>query len=68
MLIEDTGLAEWGATGEGVVTFTNPAEAIQGIERINADYARHRLAARRLADEVFATDQVLPALLDAALS
>ncbi len=68
VLIEDTGLQEWVATGEGIVTFTNPVEAVRGIACINADYEQHRRAARRLAEETFSTDRVLPALLHDAMS
>jgi hypothetical protein len=63
VLIEDTGLSDWLAVGEGVVTFSNPVEAVTGIESINAKHARHRTAARRLAAEVFSTDKVLASLL-----
>jgi hypothetical protein len=49
--------------GEGLLTFHNPVEAVAGIARINADYERHRVGARQLAEAVFATDKVLPALL-----
>jgi len=63
VLIEDTGLRDWLAVGEGVVTFANPTEAVTGIQSINAQYARHRTAARRLAAEVFCTDKVLASLL-----
>jgi len=68
VLIEDTGLSDWLPAGEGLVTFHEPESAVAGMERINADYHRHRLAARRLAEQYFATDRVLPAFLEAALS
>jgi hypothetical protein len=68
VLIEDTGLRDWLPVGEGVVTFNDLAEAANGVERINADYPRHRHAARRIADQFFATDQVLPRFLKDALS
>jgi hypothetical protein len=67
VLMADTGLAEWLAPGGGVVTFSDPAGAVAGIRNINADYERHRTAARRLAEEVFSTDKVLPALLGAVM-
>ena len=67
VLIEDTGLGDWLAVGEGVVTFSSPAEALAGVGRINADHERHRRAARELAGNVFSTDRVLPAFLDAAM-
>ena len=54
------------------ITFLSDAvgitEAIEGIESINADYERHRCAARRLAEEYFATDQVFPGFLETAMS
>jgi hypothetical protein len=66
VLIEDTGLHDWLTLGEGIVTFTNSAEAAAGIERINADYEGHRCAARRLAENVFSADKVLrPFLVEA---
>jgi hypothetical protein len=68
VFIEDTGLADWLPVGEGVVTFTNPNDALVGIDRINTNYAAHRRAARRIAEEHFTTEKVLPALLDAALN
>lgn len=67
VLIEDTGLGEWLDVGEGVLTFRNPTEALAGVDNINANYERHRHAARQLAGNVFSTDRVLPAFLDAAM-
>lgn len=67
VLIEDTGLSDWLAVGEGVVPFTNPGEAVAGIERINADYERHRHAARRLAENNFATEKILARLIEEAM-
>jgi hypothetical protein len=65
-LVEDTGLADWLPVGQGVVTFRDLREAADGVAKINADYERHRRAARRLAETVFSADRVLPALLEAA--
>jgi hypothetical protein len=67
VLVQDTGLGDWLPTGEGIVTFRDVAEAVQGIEAINADYERHRRVARRLAEEYFSADRVLTSLLEAAL-
>ena len=64
--VQDTGLAAWLPVGEGVVCFDDLDGAIEGIDRINADYSRHRRAARAIAEDHFATDRVLPALLEAA--
>lgn len=68
VLIEDTGLADWLPIGSGLLTFNDPGSALRGIEQVNAEYARHRQAARRVAEEHFATDKVLPALLEAAMN
>lgn len=68
VLIEDTGLGDWLAVGDGLVTFTSLEEAVAGVDRINGDYPRHCRAARRLAETVFDAGRVLPALLDAALN
>ncbi len=66
-LVQDTGLMNWIPTGEGIVPFRDLTEAVRGIEAINADYEKHRKAARRLAEEYFAADVVLPRLLEASL-
>jgi hypothetical protein len=67
VLVQETGLADWLPVGEGVLTFSTFEEALEGIEAINADYRRHRRAARALAERVFATDRVLPDLLERAM-
>jgi hypothetical protein len=68
VLIEDTGLGDWLPVGEGLLTFSDLGSAVATIERVNGDYARHARAARRLAETRFATEKVLPALLDAAMN
>jgi len=67
VLIEDTGLAGWLPVGDGIVTFLDLPGAVAGVDRINADYDHHRRSARQLAENYFATEQVLPALLTAAM-
>jgi hypothetical protein len=66
--MENTGLDDWLPTGEGLVTFSDENSAAHGIDVINDDYARHCRGARRLAEEYFATERVLPPLLDSAMS
>jgi len=68
VLIEDTGLQDWLPTGEGLLTFQSPQEAVAGIERINHDYERHRSMARRLAEDVFSADRVLSSFLAEAMN
>ena len=68
VLVQDTGLSDWLPVGEGILTFRDYGEILTGIEAINADYDRHRRAARSLAEQYFSTEKVLPALLEAAMS
>lgn len=66
--VEDTGLSDWLPVGEGLLTFHDLASARDVVGKINSDYKRHRRAARALAEKYFATDRVLPELLEAAMS
>jgi len=66
--MEDTGLADWLPLGDGLLSFHDPAGALRCIEQLNSDYDRHCRAARRLAEDFFTAEKVLPALLDAAMN
>jgi len=68
VLIKDTGLTDWLPVGEGLLTFEDQDGAAAGVNRINQAYERHRRAARRLAENVFSTDRVLPSLLGTAVN
>ena len=46
----------------------NKASTIRGVEAVNADYEEHRRAARALAEDLFASDRVLPELLEKAMA
>ncbi|HYO50572.1 MAG TPA: glycosyltransferase family 1 protein [Chloroflexia bacterium] len=67
VLVQDTGLPDWLPVGEGVLTFSDVPGALAGVDAINADYERHRRAARRLAEQFFDAERVLPPLIDAAM-
>jgi hypothetical protein len=58
-LVQDTGFSRNYPTGEGLVPFHDLAGVVEGARRIAADYARHCLAARRLAEEYFDSDKVV---------
>lgn len=62
-LVQDTGLEGAVPLGEGLLTFSNPAEAAAAVEGVCADYHRHSRAARAIAEEHFAAERVLPGLL-----
>jgi hypothetical protein len=64
VLAQDTGLKRLYPTGQGLVTFNTLEEAMCGVEEISADYSRHSLAARGIAEEYFDSDKVLSRLLN----
>jgi hypothetical protein len=68
VLLQDTGLEGGLPVGEGILTFRDLAEAVRGIEAINADYDRHRRAARRIAEDYLAASRVLDDLRERAMS
>jgi hypothetical protein len=63
VLAQDTGLRRLYPTGEGLLTFATLEEALDGVEAVERDYARHARAARALAEEYFDSDKVLSRLL-----
>lgn len=66
-LVQDTGWSAHLPAGEGLLAFSTLDEAVAGIERINADYARHAARAVEIARAHFDARVVLPRLLDASL-
>ena len=62
VLAQDTGLADLLPTGAGLLTFTTVDEAAEATRAIERDYGRHARAARRLAEEYFDSNVVLPRL------
>ncbi|HUP48545.1 MAG TPA: glycosyltransferase [Thermoanaerobaculia bacterium] len=63
VLVQDTGLGDWLPVGEGILVFRDLDQAVEAIDAVNADYPRHRRAARRLAESHFAAERVLPELI-----
>lgn len=64
VLVQDTGFGDWLPVGEGLLTYNNIESAREGLERINAGYARHAAVARRIAEEHFDSSKVLARLLE----
>jgi hypothetical protein len=58
-LVQDTGFGRSIPVGEGLVAFRTLDEAVQGAERIAADYVGHCQAARGIAEQWFDSDKVL---------
>lgn len=67
-VVQDTGPSALLARDEGVLRFSSPQEAVDALQRVEGDYARHRNAARGLAETLFDARMVLPRLLRTALS
>lgn len=65
-LVQDTGWSAHLPTGMGLVAFSTPDEALEGLERVECDYAAHSLRAYEVAWEHFDASRVLPPFLEAA--
>jgi hypothetical protein len=63
VVAQDTGFGDVLPVGEGLFAFSTAEEALDAIERIEADYARHSAAARAIAEEWFRAETVLARLL-----
>jgi len=63
VVVQDTGFSDFIPTGEGVLAFTDEAQAIAGLEAVRADWERHARAARAIAEREFDSDKVLGRLL-----
>jgi hypothetical protein len=61
---EDTGFGADLPVGEGLLAFSTVDEAAAAMEDLVARYARHRRAARELAEDLLASDVVLERLLE----
>ena len=67
VVVQDTGFGDWLPPGYGVLTFSTPGEAADGLERASSEYEVHSRAARETAKTVFAHNVVLSQLLKNAL-
>jgi hypothetical protein len=65
-VVQDTGWSAHLPSGEGLLAFSNPDEAVDGLERVSAHYHRHAARAAEIAREHFEAGRVLTRLLDVA--
>ena len=63
VLAQETGFSKNHPTGRGLLAFSTPEEAAEGVKAINADYPAHCRAAREIAESQFDSDKVLTRLL-----
>jgi hypothetical protein len=68
VVVQDTGFSALLPVGEGIVPFTTLEEAVWAIRDVEGNYPRHARAARALAAESFASEKVLPRLIEEALA
>jgi hypothetical protein len=66
VVAQDTGFGRRLPTGEGLLAFSTPAEAVDALEQVGAEYARHAAAARRIAADELDSSRVLEHLLACA--
>ena len=68
VIVQDTGFSEVLPVGEGLLAFTDVAEAAAAIRDVEAAYARHCEAAQALADAYFDSDKILTDLIERAFA
>jgi len=64
VIAQDTGFGRRLPTGDGLFAFSTADDVVTAIEALEADYERHRAAARAVAEEYLESDRVLGALLE----
>jgi hypothetical protein len=65
-LVQDTGWSAHLPSGTGLIGFSSPEEAIEGLARIERDYTLHAHRAGAIAREHFEAARVLPPFLEVA--
>lgn len=65
-VVQDTGFDAVLPTGEGLLAFRTPEEAVEALRRVATDYVRHSRAALDIAREHFRAETVLERLLSEA--
>lgn len=66
VLVQDTGWSKYIPAGKGLLKFDTLDDCVRGIDSINADYAGHQKAARKIAEDYFEAKKVCQDLLDQA--
>jgi len=63
-IVQATGFAHRLPTGDGLLAFETVQEAVDAVRSVEAEYARHAAAARRIAEDHFDSRRVLESLLE----
>jgi hypothetical protein len=64
VLVQDTGFSRVLPTDEGLLAFQSFEDAVARADELASDYGTHCRAARRIAEEHFDSDRVLPQFLE----
>jgi hypothetical protein len=67
-VIQHTGPSSYLPDGEGMLRFTSVEEAVDALERVDADYERHCRSAREIAETHFDSNKVLAEILNTTLT
>lgn len=68
VVVQDTGFTSWLSAQKGVLPFSTPAEAMEQLDCLAADYPGHCRSAREVAEIYFDSRTVLQDLLDRVAS
>jgi hypothetical protein len=64
VVAQETGFGRHLPTGEGLLAFSTPEEAVAAVEAVRADPGRHARVAREIAEEHFDSGRVLGRLVE----
>lgn len=67
-VIQDTGPSRFLPDGEGMFRFSSMPEAVEAFETINANYRKHCMAAREIAEAFFDARKITSTILTHCLS
>ena len=67
-LVQDTGWSGHLPSDGGLLPFSTPEEALDGLERIGADWATHSRKASAIASEHFDASRVLRSLIEVSIA
>jgi hypothetical protein len=63
VIAQETGFSRFLPAGEGLFAFHDTESVLVAIGKLNSDYSRHARRARAIAEELFDSRRVLPAML-----
>jgi len=66
VITQETGFSEFIPSGRGLLAFSTPEEAVEAVRAVAVDWPLHARAARAVAEEHFAAEKVIGAMLVAA--